>query len=853
MGGSAEVRAARTEEQATRCFHCSEPLLGSTLTARLDGLAVPVCCLGCLAVAELIAGSGLSDYYRLREAAGARPDSAAGAADTWSAFTSHEVAAQFTRSNGEIDSATLAVDGLRCAACSWLIDRVLKSTPGVQDASTNTVTGRIHVSWSRNQLTLADVARTIARLGYRPTPLNDENAFSLQQQESRDALKRLAVAAFGMMQVMMFAVATYSADMAGEIMDPLLSKFFRGVSLLVATPVMFYAGGPIFAGALRSLRSRAIGMDMPVTVALGLAYGASVWNTLGNAGADVYFDSVTMFIFFLTLGRWVQMTVRHRTTSVADALARQLPAYAHRLEGDKLRDVAVAALRRGDVVLVRHGEILAADAELLDAEAKIDESLLTGESIPVRKRVGSRVAAGTLNVGNPIHVRVIAVANGTTLSHIVTLLQQAQAQRPTFSRTADAAASRFLSFVLIGAALTCASWLIFDPARAFETTLSVLVVACPCAFAIAMPAAISAATAHLARIGVLVTRVDAIETLTRIDRVVFDKTGTLTQGDIALHRCVALNDIAARRCLEIAAALERASEHPLARAFADFGTPAPADQVRSVPGAGVEGIVDGRRYRVGTPEFVAGLRGQAEHSSTAAQLAGTVVMLGDEVQELASFELHDVPRRSAAPAVASLGAMGVRPQVLSGDSQSAVAAVADCCGIQDFLARRSPEQKLAHVQELQRQGDCVAMIGDGVNDAPVLAAADLSIAMGGGAALAHAGADMILVSENLRCLPEAIRIARHARRIARQNLVWSAAYNFGSLPLAACGWIPPWLAALGMSLSSIAVVLNAARLLPSRPSNRAGSHESTARPADLPWMSPHWARAAASTPEETRS
>jgi Cu2+-exporting ATPase len=796
-----------------RCFHCGELLARSTLTAHIAGREEPVCCRGCLAVAELIASAGLADYYGLRESVGVRPETSVNSEDRWAALNRPEVAAQFIQACGDTDAVTLAVDGLRCAACSWLVDRMLRALPGVTDASTNAATGRTHVRWRRAQLGLGDVARRIFELGYAPHPLGDGLAEAIQQSERRDALKRLAVAGFGMMQVMMFAVAVYSADLAHEVMDPTLLKFFRTVSLLVATPVVFYAGAPIFAAAWRNLQTRTLGMDAPVALALALAYGASIYNALWASNGEVYFDSVTMFIFFLTLSRYVQMLVRHRTVGLSDALARQLPDHAHRVELDGTSDVSISALRPGDIVLVRRGEILPADGELITGPAHIDEAMLTGEALPVSRHEGERVAAGTLNVGHPLQLRVLAATTDTTLSHMVSLLQRAQAQKPTLARSADVAATRFLRYVLIAAGLTCAMWLILDPARAFAATLAVLVVACPCAFAIATPAAISAATANLAQQGVLVTRIDALETLARIDRIVFDKTGTLTHGDIAIRRCVPVGRLDEPECRNLAAALEAASEHPLARAFVRPGDSYIAQQARSIPGAGVEALIDGRRYRIGTGHFAAELRGSVDAAADA-RSTDTVVVLGDEQEELARFELHDRPRTTASSAVTSLAEMQVTPQIMSGDSEAAVGHLAFQCGIEQYRARCTPEQKLTHVQTMQSIGHRVAMVGDGVNDAPVLGAADLAIAMGRGTPLAQTSADLILVGENLDAIPQAVQLSRRMLRIARQNLTWSALYNFGSLPLAAMGLIPPWLAALGMSLSSMAVVLNAARLLP---------------------------------------
>lgn len=795
------------------CFHCSEPLGTSRLVAHINGRDEPVCCAGCRAVAELIAGAGLEQYYEVRSGRPQRPDETVLADDAWSAYAQAGIAAGIVSSQGDLDRATLGVDGIRCAACAWLIDRMVRQCDGVVRVSVNAATARVHVEWRRDTLNLADIMRSIARAGYRPFPPGDSRVVERQQQERRATLRRLAVSGFGMMQVMMFAFAAYSAQIRGEAIDPTLLEFFRMVSMLVAAPVMCYAGLPIFANAWRALVSRTLGMDVPVALALLLAFGASVWNTFhGNTG-EVYFDSVTMFIFFVTLGRFIQMSVRHRTTSITDALARQMPAIAHRLENDAAFDVPVATLRPGDAVLVRRGEVLPADGELLDAHAQVDESLLTGESAAVHRQQGQLLSGGSVNVGSPLRMAVTTLAHASTLAHVVSLMQRAQAQRPRITAAADAASVRFLWAVVSAAAITALTWWFVNPARAFDATLAVLVVACPCAFAIAIPAAVSAAIANLARRGVLVTHPDALERLADVDRAVFDKTGTLTRGQVRLTRYIAAQRADPAQCLAVAAALEAASEHPIARAIGRAGT-AVATEVVTVAGAGIEGTVQGRRYRIGTPQFVA-----AWHREGAATLAppctgATLVTLGDATRVLMQFELADELREHVPDAIGALRRQGVLASILSGDRRSSVDAVADACGITRRFAACSPQHKLAHLQSLQQQGHRVLMLGDGVNDAPVLAAADVSIAMGRGTALAHASADMILTAEDLNVVPHAIAVARRMRRIARQNLCWAAAWNFGSLPLAALGAIPPWVAALGMSLSSILVVMNATRLLP---------------------------------------
>lgn len=796
----------------TACFHCAEPLNGSKLVARIHDRDEPVCCAGCLAVAQMIVGVGLEDFYRYRNSPSMRPESGVSQEDTWSAYERAEIAAAFTTKRAEFETASLIIEGLRCSACSWLLDRVIGASTGVHKIDVNVATGRAYVEWRAGETNLGKILRTIAQLGLRPHPAKDEIVARIQQEERRSALKRLAVAVGGMMQVMMFAVATYSADLSGEIMDPQILKYFQLVSLLVTTPVLLYAGQPFFVNAWNSVRARTLGMDVPVSAALLLAFSASVWNTLSGSG-EVYFDSVTMFVFFLTLGRFVEMIVRHRTTGVTDALARQLPATAHRLMNGVVEDVPTAALANEDLIIVRVGETVPADGEISEGESSIDESLLTGEAIPVRRKTGEQVCAGTRNIEAPFVLRVRAVGVETLISGIVTMLGRAQAQKPAIAQAADRAAAKFLRYVVLAAGAVCAIWLALDPSRAFEATLAVLVVACPCAFSIAMPAALAAATGELAKRGVLVTHPDAIERLSKINRVVFDKTGTLTRGEVHLQTSTQLADISSPACVRIAAALEAMSEHPIAKAFVRACGASPMVQVardiRVVPGLGIEGVIDGKRYRLGTWEFA------ASHLEVQQGVASPVcagVVLADESRVLAHFTFSDSVRDDSAATVSALRSLGIETEVLSGDAQAVVSHVASQCGISSFNARHSPEQKLRRVQLAQASGDRVAMVGDGINDAPVLAGADVSIAMGRGAALAVAAADIVLINEHLSALPEAIRIARRTIYIARQNLIWAAAYNFCGLPLAALGLVPPWAAAVGMSISSIAVILNALRV-----------------------------------------
>lgn len=756
-------------------------------------------------MAEIIAGAGLEDYYRYRSEPAVRPDAAD--IDAWKVYDQADLLAQYTRAEADgRRSAVILLENMRCAACAWLIDKTLRRESGILEVNVNAATAHARILWSEKATSFSKILGRIAELGYRPLPISPGAIQQAVQQERRAALKRLAVAGLGMMQVMMFAVALYTG--VGD-MDATMRQYFRVVSLLVATPVLFYAGAPFFNSAMQALRLRSMNMDVPVSIALALAYGASLWNTAAHRG-EVYFDSVTMFIFFLTLGRFIEMALRHRTGSMTEALARLLPRIAHRIHEQRIEEVSVSQLTVGDEVLVRLGETIPADGRITHGATACDEALLTGESLPAKRRVGDAVIAGALNLEAPVHVRVTAIGQDTVLSGIVALIERAQTDKPRLARAADRTAAWFLRRILIGAVLVGVVWLWLDPARAFDAVLAVLVVTCPCALSLATPAAIAAATSALARRGVFVTRADAIETLTRIDRVLFDKTGTLTQGRITVEHCQVLGAVNEPGCTAMAAALEQAAEHPIARAFATAALSMPED-VRIVTGQGVEGRIAGELYRIGTPDFVGALSNAAPPSSP--EYSGDI-FLGDRHGFLAAFTLGDRVRPDAAAAVAELRAQGIQSEILSGDAADSVARIAAQTGIESYRARLSPKDKLERLHALLATSPHIAVIGDGVNDAPILRAAPVSIAMSGGSALAQANADLILTSSALRAVPGAIAIARRAQSILRQNLTWAAVYNLCALPLAALGWIPPWIAAIGMSASSIVVVFNTMRLLP---------------------------------------
>ncbi len=791
------------------CFHCALPVIDNRYTVELDGESRAVCCPGCKAVAELIRDSGMGRYYDLRDAPEpgiGKPEESAG---EWEVFNRSDMLEAFAVPAGAESECTIYVGGMYCAACSWLIESSLSSVPGVKSADVNPVTHRLRLIFDSAGVGLGDLLATLARLGYQPQPLAPESTAAPEVEEQRTALKRLLVASLGMMQVMMFAVALYAGDFQGISAD--MQRFLRLVSFLVTTPVVFYSARPFFAGAIRGIQSRHPGMDLPVSIAIGIAYLASVWSTF-NDGPAVWFDSVTMFVFFLTVGRYLEMRARHRSIDRSVALSSILPNTVIRIGDNDEATVPANQLVAGDVVRVRAGEPIPADGVLVEGRTSVDEAFLSGESRPQPKMPGDTLLAGSVNLDEQILFRISSTGVDTTLGTISRLSERARYARPLFVRLADRVASYIVVAILVVATAVAIGWGYYAPERAFEITLSVLVVTCPCALALATPAAFAAAGSRLSQLRLLVTNGDAVESISRATHVVFDKTGTLTRGEPTIVETRVLADSEdEEELLHVVAALEAASTHPLARAFRHVDTPYKAHAVKALVGQGLEGIVEGKRYVVGSADFV---------NAPASMDERLAVYLGDGDRALALFLLDDSPRSDAAATVARLTAMGLGVSLLSGDREAPVARAAGVLGIDDFHAGASPQDKLARLEALQNSGEVVVMVGDGINDAPVLAGADASIAPAHSALLAQTSADVIMLGEQLEPVVTAIELSRRTLRIVRQNLLWAVLYNVTALPLAVAGYVPPWLAAIGMSASSLIVVLNALRL------SRAGGNVS---------------------------
>ena len=721
----------------------------------------------------------------------------------WQAFNSSDMLAAFADIDHDIAEAQIYAGGMYCSACSWLIESTLGKIKGVQSVDVSPLTHRLRIRWAHEKLGLGDILAALSNLGYRPQPLAADDAARPEIAEQRAALKRLLVASLGMMQVMMFAVGLYAGDFQG--IDGDMQRFLRLVSFFVATPVVFYAAKPFFTSAWRGVAARRPGMDLPVSIAIGSAYAASVYATFTN-GPAVWFDSVAMFVFFLTLGRFLEMRARHRSIDRSVALSQLLPNTATVIVDGENRIVPVARLKEDDLVLIRAGDSIPADGIVVSGASTVDEALLTGEAEPQRRAKGDLLAAGSVNLDAVMTLRVTRTGGDTALGAINRMSERARFTRPAFVNIADRIASYVVIALLLVAVVVALYWYFVAPEKAFVITLSVLVVTCPCALALATPAAFAAAGSRMSDLRLLVTNGNAIEVLSRATHIVFDKTGTLTCGTPQILSVTILDDDYDREfCMTIAAALEQASSHPIAHAFRSTENLPAVNDVKVHVSLGVSGVIEGRHWRIGSAAFVV-------HADAPEPATSTQVFLGFDGRAIARFELSDSLRPDARETINSLILNGFKVSLVSGDNAGAVAAIARALAIENAHSGCTPDDKLRIIKALQARGERVVMIGDGINDAPVLAGADTSIAPGHGALLAQTNADVIMLGESLHPITTALGLSRKTLRIVRQNLTWAVVYNATALPLAAAGMVPPWLAAIGMSFSSLVVVLNALRL-----------------------------------------
>ncbi|MEZ6960369.1 MULTISPECIES: heavy metal translocating P-type ATPase [unclassified Aeromonas] len=791
----------------TGCFHCGEPVpADSHYALEIKGIVRPMCCPGCQAVAETILECGLASYYDHRTAPGAKGDLVPEELAALTHYDLAEVQQEFVTDSGNVREIQLTVEGLTCAACAWLIERHLMTLPGLRYINVNTTTHRARIKWDPDKLSLSDILKGFAKVGYRAYPFQTHQQEALYAKEVRRYMFRMALAGLGSMQVMMCAVALYM-DFFISVEEEFM-VYFKWISLLLSTPIMIYSAQPFYVNAWRSLKQGHLSMDVSVSLALIGAFVASMWATVFNTG-EVYYDSITMFVFFLLLGRFLELRARRKASESSSNLARLVPIMATRIDEDGEHEVAAKTLQIGDRVRVLAGATLPADGTIVRGEASLNESMLTGEQLPLLKGHGDQVYAGTINTDAPLEIRVSHRIEESRIAQIMRLQDHALDDKPAIAQMADVLSRHFILVLLIIAALVWTFWHFHQPEQAFWITLAVLVATCPCALSLATPTALTSATAHLTRSGILLRRGHVLDVLTKANRVVMDKTGTLTTGEIRLCHTQVLGDLDSDTCLAIARALEAQSEHPIARAFrlpADGIALLPhASDITPVIGHGVTGIVDGMRYRIGS----AGWLGLGDDLVSPRGLA---IYLADERQVLARFELEDTLRPDAKALIAAFKAAGLQTTILTGDSSAQADEIARELGVDELIKGVTPDGKLAYLRGREADGEISIMVGDGINDAPVLAGAHASFAMAGGTDLAKNSADAILLADDLNRLLDARALALRTRKIIIENFAWSIGYNLLVLPLAASGWLPPYLAAAGMSLSSLIVVTNSMRL-----------------------------------------
>ena len=814
------VQAAR-EAEPVACFHCSLPVSDpARYRVMVDGQWQPVCCPGCEAVASAILGYGLQGYYEQRTSPA--PTAAGDENEDLRIYDDPEVQRGFvhTAASGECDAA-LMLEGVRCTACVWLNQSVLGRLPGVLAVGINATTHRAQLRWDPRRIQLSEILAAVRGIGYRAHPYDAREQEAAQRLEQKQSLWRLFVSGFGMMQVMMYALPVYLAEPGS--MTPDIEQLMRWAGLILTLPVVIYSAGPFFQSAWRELRLARMGMDLPVALGIGVAFSASAWSTIVGHG-EVYFDSVSMFVFLLLCGRYLEIRARHAVARSLDFLSRAIPEVALRVDAaGESEQVAVSALRPGDRVLVRSGERVPADGVVEEGKSFVDESLLSGESSPVTKRAGEGLTGGSTNIADPLLMRVERIGADTVLSSIVRLMQQAASERPRLIANAEHVTGWFVAATLALAAAAAAAWWLIEPGRALWVAVSILVVTCPCALSLATPVALTVATGRLGRQGLIVCRGHVIETLARATDVVLDKTGTLTQGKLQLKATQLLAELSEAECLRIAAALEQGSMHPMAKALIAAAPQAfAAGASKHYAGQGVEAKLQGRSYRLGRPEFVVALHPAPAQLPELAP-GNSVAVLGDESRCLALFVFGDELRPEAGDFVEAMRQAGKRVHLLSGDRAETVENTASTLGIELATANASPHSKLRYVQALQREGRVVAMIGDGINDAPVLAQANVSIAMSDGAWMSQRQADAVLLSGRLGDLGAAFETSARTLAVIRENLFWALAYNLTAVPLAALGMVTPWMAGIGMSASSLVVILNSMRLFRRQGAASAGS------------------------------
>ncbi|MGJ8682347.1 heavy metal translocating P-type ATPase [Paraglaciecola sp.] len=784
------------------CFHCGlHNNSQHTFQTEVSGKQAYFCCLGCLAVAQAIVDNGLENYYSFRNEFAEKADTETDSIlEQLAVFDDESILQEFVEIDDEHSEIQLTISGINCAACGWLIEKQLAKVQGIGRIGVNVAARRATVSWLNSEIKLSQILSKIEEIGYHAKPFHPEQHEQTYRIENKNFLKRLGLAGLMTMQVMMLNLGVFF-DLFGHL-DAQTKQYFNWVSLLLTSPIIFYSASEFFNGASRALKTKSVNMDVPICIALTLIYITSLLATVQNSG-QTYFESLCMFVFLLLISRYLEHNARYKASQLSANMLEYMPTTANLMVDGKVTSVLAKSLQIDQLVLVKAGDLIPIDGTIIKGNGQLDEAMLTGEFDLVNKEIGDPVFAGTVNQLGTLTVRVDKILKSSIVNQISKLQTQALANKPQIAGIADKFSQYFVVSVLLISLVTYFVWLNIDDTQALWITVSVLIATCPCALGLATPSALSCAVANLNNKGVLLKRADALEQITQVNWIGLDKTGTLTNGRFAIASCQNISTQSDQQILELAGSLEQLSSHPIAKAFS---VPTEIHQVlefSSVIGLGLKGTIENINYKLGSAKFM--------DFEIPDDLRKCNVFIQSQSELLAGFVVKDTIRETSQRFISGMKDNTV--SLISGDGPIMVAEVAKQLNIENHYSDQTPEQKLNLIQNAQSENKTVLMIGDGINDGPVLAQADVSITLGAGSDLAKSSSDIILLDNALDKVNLVFNIAKRCKSKIIQNISWAIAYNLIVLPLAFTGHLTPWLAVIGMSLSSLIVVVNSIRLL----------------------------------------
>ncbi len=806
------------------CFHCGQAIpQGDLILKLINGTEREFCCHGCASVCDVIYEAGMESFYQ-RTPDGELLSPPPPPNKDIEFFDYDEVQSQYVTELTDRRQITLMSDAIHCAACVWLIEHTLAKVDGILLASVNFTNKQIKIRWDNGKIKLSDIIKKLNSIGYDATPYDASSSEAAYRKANRDLLYRLGFAGFAMMNVMWFSVALYT----GASQDQEYRSYFHWLELIIATATLAYSGQPFLKGALTSLRARTVGMDVSISLGMLTTYFYSMWITVNpDAIGDVYFDTLIDFMFLLLIGRYLEAISKNKAVDASRRLMDLQPKVARQIIDGDTKIIPVRTLLRGSEIRVKPGEQFPIDGMVTSGLSMVNESMLSGESREITKQVGDRVAAGTLNVDGSLTVSVEKILQDTQLGRIVHMVEEAQGSKAPIQCTADKIMPWFVSVTLTLAVASFAYWF-FNAGIEFAimTATAVLIITCPCAFGLATPMAIAVASGISARHGILVKNGTVLETLQSINHFVFDKTGTLTKGQMQLVDYQLLTEIDENELLREIGSIEHLSEHSLGRAVSE----SIKDRLslnnkdwleilkfKALPGKGVQGEFQNKIFNIGTAKWLTSLdleipQALVDLAGERALLAQTAVWVARDGQVVGVLFLEDEIRPEAVELIQRLKTKGKEVTLLSGDLNVVALRVAEQLGGMNVIAEVLPEDKNQVIRDLQDKGQKVAMIGDGVNDAPALVRANVGIALGSGTDVSMDSADIVLMNNELLAVDTAVELSARTLKTIKQNIASSIAYNVIMVPLAMSGVLTPLIAAITMPLSSLVVIGNAARI-----------------------------------------